>query len=92
VQQLRVSHQTAWQWLHQAALTTTATGPVFPSREVYEAVLATARPPESPLDVARRLGLELSVVLLAVAEELDTQEALGEVPGPDTEAVWPRSP
>jgi hypothetical protein len=92
VQQLQVSHQAAWQRLRQAALTHTATGPVFPSREVYEAVLATARPPESPLDVARRLGLELTVVLLAVAEGLDTQEALGDAPGPDTEAGWHRSP
>ena len=87
VQQLQVSHQAAWQRLSQMALTHTATGPVFPSREVYEAVLATARPPESPLDVARRLGLELTVVLLAVAEGLDTQEALGDALAPDTEAV-----
>jgi hypothetical protein len=92
VQQLQTAHQTAWQRLTQAALTHTTTGPVFPSREVYEAVLATTRPPESPLDVARRLGLELTVVLLAVAEGLDNQQALGEAPAPDTEAVWPRSP
>jgi hypothetical protein len=92
VQQLQVSHQAAWQRLTQAALIHTATGPVFPSREVYEAVLATARPPESPLDVARRLGLDLTVVLLAVAEGLDTQEALRDAPVPDTEAVWHKSP
>jgi hypothetical protein len=92
VQQLQTAHQVAWQRLTQTALTTTATGPVFLSREGYEAVLATARPPESPLDVARRLGIELTVVLLAVAEGLDTQEALGEAPAPDPEAVWHRSP
>jgi hypothetical protein len=85
VQQLQACHQAAWQRLAQAALTTTATGQIFPSREVYEAVLATARPPESPLDVARRLGLELTVVLLAVAEGLDTTEVLGDAPGPGTE-------
>jgi hypothetical protein len=92
VQQLQACHQAAWQRLTQTALTTTATGQVFPSREAYEAVLATARPPESPLDVARRLGLDLTVVLLAVAEGLDTQEALGDALAPDTEAVWTRSP
>jgi hypothetical protein len=87
VQQLQTYHQAAWQRLTQAALARTATGPVFPSREVYEAVLATARPPESPLDVARRLGLDLTVVLLAVAEGLDTQEALGDTPGLDQETA-----
>jgi hypothetical protein len=92
VQQLQACHQAAWQRLTQTALTTTAPGPVFPSREAYEAVLATARPPESPLDVARRLGLDLTVVLLAAAEGLEQQEALGEAPGPGTEAVWHRSP
>ena len=91
-QQLQACHQASWQRLTQAALTTTATGPVFPSREVYEAVLAMARPPESPLDVARRLGVELTVVLLAAAEGLEQQEALGEAPGPGTEAGWHRSP
>ena len=92
VQQLQAAHQAAWQRLTQAALTHTATGPIFPSREVYEAVLATTRPPESPLDVARRLGLDLTVVLLAVAEGLDTTEVLGEALVPDTEVVWHRSP
>ena len=87
VQQLQTAHQAAWQRLTQAALTHTATGPIFPSREVYEAVLATTRPPESPLDVARRLGLELTVVLLAVAEGLETTEVLGESPGLGQEAV-----
>jgi hypothetical protein len=91
-QELQACHQVAWQRLTQTALTTTATGPVFPSQEVYEAVLATARPPESPLDVARRLGVELTVVLLAAAEGLEQQEALGEAPGPGTEAGWHRSP
>jgi hypothetical protein len=91
VQQLQTYHQAAWQRLTQAALTHTATGPVFPSREVYEAVLATARPPESPLDVARRLGLELTVVLLAVAEGLDMQEALGATAASGMAAVWTRA-
>jgi hypothetical protein len=92
VQQLQVCHQAAWQRLTQAALAHTVTGPVFPSWEVYEAVLATARPPDSPLDVARRLGLDLTVVLLAVAEGLDTQEALGDIPGPGQEGRWNTSP
>jgi hypothetical protein len=82
----------AWQRLAQTALAYTATGPVFPSREVYEAVLATAYPPESPLDVARRLGIDLTVVLLAAAEGLEQQEALESTPAPDTEGVWTRSP
>jgi hypothetical protein len=72
-QQLQVCYQAAWQRLAQAALTTTATGPVFSAREVYEAVLATVRPPESSLDVARRLGIELTVVLLAYAEWVEEQ-------------------
>jgi hypothetical protein len=84
--QLQVCRQAVWQRLDQAALVRTATGHVFPSREVYEAVLATATPPESLLEVARRLRIELTVVLLAVAESLDTQEAWRDAPGPDTEA------
>jgi hypothetical protein len=89
--QLQGCAQAAWARLDQVALETTASGQVFPSRDVYTAVLATTCPPESPLDVARRLGLELTVVLLAAAEGLDTQEALGETPVPRMETVWHRS-
>jgi hypothetical protein len=71
--QLQGCAQAAWARLDQVALATTASGHVFPSREVYVAVLETARPPESPLDVARRLGIELTLVLLAYAEWVEEQ-------------------
>jgi hypothetical protein len=54
--------------------------------------MVTARPPESPLDVARRLGLDLTVVLLAAAEWLEQQEALGYPSAPGTEAICSRLP
>jgi hypothetical protein len=66
--QLQVCAQVVWTRLDQVALETTASGHLFPSRDVYTAVLATARPPESPLEVARRVGLDLTIVLLAYAE------------------------
>jgi hypothetical protein len=71
--QLQVATQAAWARLDQVALETTASGHLFPSREVYTAALATARPPESPLDVARRLGIELTLVLLAYAAWVEAQ-------------------
>jgi hypothetical protein len=71
--QLHGCAQAAWTRLNQVALETTASGHLFPSREVYTAALETARPLESPLDVARRLGIELTLVLLAYAEWVEVQ-------------------
>jgi hypothetical protein len=61
--------------LNQAALDTTTTAYLFPSREVYTTALETARPRESPLEVARRLEIDLTVVLLAYAEWAELQAA-----------------
>ena len=73
--QLATCAQAAWTRLDQAALDTTTTAYFFPSREVYTAALETARPRESPLEVARRLELDLTVVLLAYAEWAEIQAA-----------------
>jgi hypothetical protein len=66
--QLQGCAQAAWTRLDQVALEATASGHLFPSRAIYTAALVTARPPESPLEVARRVGLDLTLVLLAYAE------------------------
>jgi hypothetical protein len=66
--------QAAWTRLDQVALETTASGHLFPSREVYTAALETARPLESPLDVAHRLKIELTLVLLAYAAWVEEHE------------------
>lgn len=57
----------AWQQLRQTALDTTSDCYVFASPTVYATALQTASPPESLLDLARRLDLDLTRVLLAYA-------------------------
>jgi len=65
--------QVAWQQLQQGALEATPEGYVFASPIVYATALQAARPSASLLDVARRLGLDLTRVLLAYAEWADQQ-------------------
>jgi hypothetical protein len=68
VTRLCAQEQTAWQRLRQVALEVTATAYTFPSPETYDAVLQTVQPAETPLALARRLGVDINRVLLAYVE------------------------
>lgn len=70
-QQLEQQVTAAWERLQQMAVATTADTYLFAERADYDAVLDTVRPPESLPALARRLGLDLTVVLLAYADWAD---------------------
>lgn len=65
VAQLRAEEQAAWQRLRQTALTRTADTYTFPSAAAYVAALQTAQPPDSLLLLSRRLGVDVTRILLA---------------------------
>ncbi len=76
LRQLQASLSAAWARLEQVALEATGETYIFADRAVYDATLDTVRPAESPVEVARRLGIDLTLVLLAYAEWADKQEGL----------------
>ncbi len=71
LQQLEDTLRAAWERLHQVALAATTDTYVFAERADYDAVLDTVRPAEALPALARRLGLDLTVVLLAYADWAD---------------------
>jgi hypothetical protein len=66
--------QAAWHQVEQQAVTVTADTYVLHTPTAYAAVWHTAQPSETLPALARRLGLDLTAVLLAYVAWRDTQE------------------